>query len=194
MNNTASLRGLILSGGMSRRMGRDKAKIHFAGKTLLERAVQLLRLHIEHVHVSVRSDQQQDAERQPYPLIIDDLTGIGPAAGILAAHSAWPDAAWLVVACDMPYLGEHEIAALIAGREAGKPATAWLADVEDGPEPLCAIYEPGNLAAFATHVAAGGNPSPKAWLSNNDTHYLVAQSKRALMSVNTSADVDSLKS
>jgi len=194
VGEVAPLRGLVLAGGASRRMGRDKAAIVIAGSKLLDRAVALLIPHIPHVHVSVRPDQAQDSVRRNYPLIVDALTGIGPAAGLIAAHEKYPDAAWLVVACDMPFLSEHEIAALLAARGPGKAATAWRVAGQEDAEPLCAIYEPGTLAAFAAHLKSGGNPSPKAWLRSSDTHLLSAESSRNLLSVNSAADIDSLQS
>ena len=57
------LRGLVLAGGTSRRMGRDKAAIVIDGQTLLQRAVSLLSHHVSDVFVSVRPDQQDDPAR-----------------------------------------------------------------------------------------------------------------------------------
>jgi molybdopterin-guanine dinucleotide biosynthesis protein A len=57
------LRGLVLAGGQSRRMGRDKAKIEIAGRSQLERAADLLAEYLGHVHLSVRADQFDDSSR-----------------------------------------------------------------------------------------------------------------------------------
>ena len=51
--------------------------------------------------------------RGRFALLADVAEGIGPAAGILAAHSAYPDTAWLVVACDMPLVTPELLAVLI---------------------------------------------------------------------------------
>ena len=98
------LKGLILTGGHSRRMGRDKALINLEGSTLLERTYNLLNSFIEQVFVSIRHDQRHETKRAQYSLIIDQEGYSGPIAGILSAGDYDPHSGWLVVACDMPFL------------------------------------------------------------------------------------------
>jgi molybdopterin-guanine dinucleotide biosynthesis protein A len=58
-----------------------------------------------------------------------------------------PAAAWLVLACDMPFVDRELLSALVEGRDSAKDATAFAAS--DGlPEPLCAIYEPTAFPAL----------------------------------------------
>jgi len=175
-------------------MGRDKAAIVIDGQTLLQRAVSLLSHHVSDVFVSVRPDQQDDPARGTFSLIVDAQSDVGPAAGILAAHAAHPDAAWLVVACDMPNLSHGEISTLVTERDERRSATAFVASEQDDPEPLCAIYEPGTLASFAALVVAGGNPSPKRWLKSVDVRLVASTSRRALKSANTMGDIENLDS
>jgi molybdopterin-guanine dinucleotide biosynthesis protein A len=158
------LQGLVLAGGQSSRMGSDKASLSIAGNTLLERAVAALSEHLPAVYVSITDAQAVEPGRAQFKLIKDELHAIGPAAGILSAHLQDPEAAWLVVACDMPLLDSALIGELIAGRDPRSDATAWLPEQATTPEPLCAIYEPATLAAFLNKVQAGSNPSPRAWL------------------------------
>ena len=187
------LRGLVLAGGQSRRMGQDKAGIVVAGNTLLERTVALLATHVADVHVSVRDAQRADPLRGKFSLITDQKENIGPAAGLLAAHGKYDDAAWLVVACDMPALQNAEISALIAARSCEFDAVAWLAADESGPEPLCAIYEPGNLASFATYLKTGGDASPRAWLRKSKTKLVGVGVANRLTSINEPADLEQLQ-
>src|SRR5487761_1810759 len=85
----APLYGLVLAGGRSTRMQRDKAALEYAGRSQLERAVELITPLVERVFVSVRPDQAGDPGEAE-----------GPIAGIIAAQTRHPDAAWLVLACD----------------------------------------------------------------------------------------------
>ena len=62
--------------------------------------------------------------------------------GILRAFDADPNAAWLVVACDLPLLQTPVLKHLVAERDPSKVATAYRAHGNQLPEPLCAIYEP----------------------------------------------------
>jgi len=94
--------GLVLAGGESRRMGRDKALLLRDGQSQLEYVAALLEGAVERAFVSVRQEQQEEPERGRFSTIADRYEGIGPVAGILSAMDEYPDADWLVVACDLP--------------------------------------------------------------------------------------------
>lgn len=185
MNASAPLLGLILAGGHSRRMGDDKATLEIAGVSLLERAVATLTQCVDQVFVSISAIQVTDTARSCYTVIEDRFEGIGPAAGILSAHLHAPKAAWLVIACDMPLLDVSTIRRLIGSRVAAQDATAWASADASVPEPLCAIYEPGTLAAFLDLVSAGGDPSPRTWLAAARTHLLPEPRPEVLDGMNT---------
>jgi molybdopterin-guanine dinucleotide biosynthesis protein A len=184
-----ALWGLVLAGGHSRRLGRDKAAVLYEGSPLLERAVQLLRPVVESVYVSVREDQAHDELRRRYALVTDSLQTAGPAAGILAAHSANPRAAWLVLACDMPRVGERDLAALVRGRNPALAATAFRQPGDGRPEPLCAIYEPATLARFQDLVQSGGHASPRDLLASMPAVLLDPPDAQVLGSINTPDDL-----
>ena len=103
--------GLVLAGGESRRMGRDKAEIRIDGETQLERTAALLARHTERVSVSRR--RADDPAPEGYAVIADEPAASGPIAGIAAALRARPDADWLVAACDLPRLDDATLTALI---------------------------------------------------------------------------------
>jgi molybdopterin-guanine dinucleotide biosynthesis protein A len=185
MNTSAPLLGLVLAGGLSNRMGTDKATLEIAGVSLLERAVATLTQCVDQVFVSISALQATDTARSCYAVIEDRFEGIGPAAGILSAHLHAPKAAWLVIACDMPLLDVSSIRRLIRARVADQDATAWASADASVPEPLCAIYEPGTLAAFLDLVSVGGDPSPRAWLEAARTHLLPEPRPEVLDGTNT---------
>ena len=109
------LYGLVLAGGSSQRMGQDKAALAYGGRLQLDRAFSLLMPRVARCFVSLREDQKNDSLRAAYPGIVDRMGGIGPAAGLLAAHDLYPDVAWLVLACDLPLLDEATLDALMLG-------------------------------------------------------------------------------
>jgi molybdopterin-guanine dinucleotide biosynthesis protein A len=78
--------GLVLAGGASTRMQRDKAALLYHGKPQLQWTYDLLTEVCERVFVSVRANQAQDPLRAGLPQIIDRLEGKGPIAGIVAAQ------------------------------------------------------------------------------------------------------------
>ena len=154
MNAAAAppLYGLVLAGGRSTRMQRDKAAIEYRpGETQLDAAMKLLRPRVARAFVSVRAEQRADAARSAWEQIVDRGDVDGPIAGISAALAEHPDAAWLVLACDLPFLDARTLDTLIAARDRGGDATAFRSSHDGLPEPLCAIYEP---RARASHGGA----------------------------------------
>src|SRR5579863_6603634 len=109
----APLYGLVLAGGRSTRMLRDKAALEYGGRSQLERAAELISPLVEQVFVSVRADQTGDPLRARFRQIVDSGDLAGPIAGIVAAQLRHPDAAWLVLACDLPLLDRHTLAHLV---------------------------------------------------------------------------------
>ncbi|QDH15382.1 molybdenum cofactor guanylyltransferase [Oecophyllibacter saccharovorans] len=185
------LYGLVLSGGASTRMGRDKAQLDYGGLPQLTRAMNLIKPHVARAFVSVRPGQPQDPVRAAYPQIVDEAGAVrGPAAGLLAAHHAYPQATWLVLACDLPLLDEATLAALLkAGAETETGPEDWEAvaftSAHDGlPEPLCTLWRPGALKALEKFVAAG-KPCPRKALLNSRTCLLDLPEPTALANINT---------
>jgi molybdenum cofactor guanylyltransferase len=184
------LYGLVLAGGRSTRMQRDKALLEYAGRSQLERAVELLTPLVERVFVSVRPDQTRDPLRARFAQIVDSGEVAGPIAGIVAAQARHPDAAWLVLACDLPLLDQETLAHLLRSRRPDRQATAYRSAHDGLPEPLCAIYEPSSRDALRAHVA-GGRDCPRKFLINADTELIDQPQPGALDNVNTPKDYGS---
>ena len=113
------LYGLVLAGGKSRRMGQDKALLQREGQSQLSYIASLLEEVTDRLFVSARQDQQDDPERSRFAAIVDRYHAIGPIAGILSAMDEYPDADWLVIACDLPNIDRETLDYLIAHRGAG---------------------------------------------------------------------------
>ncbi len=184
----APLFGLVLAGGRSTRMQRDKAAIEYqAGETQLDVAVKLLAPRVERVFVSVRAEQSGERARAGYAQILDRGDVEGPIAGISAARAEQPQAAWLVLACDIPFLDAATQDKNNAAPNTASDATAFRSSHDGLPEPLCAIYEPRARAAIAAHIAGGRN-CPRKFLINAGTSLLDQPNPRALDNVNTVAE------
>jgi len=185
---SAPVYGLVLTGGQSARMGRDKASLTYHGRTQLEWAMELIKPHVEKAFVSVRPGQN-DPVRARFEQIVDTKEGLGPIAGIMAAQARYPDVAWLVLACDLPFLDEATLGYLLAQRDPTRPATAFRSKnpnpKHDGlPEPLCTIYEPASREAILAHIASGKD-CPRKFLINAGTKLLDQPNAKALDNVNT---------
>ncbi|MGH8218733.1 MAG: NTP transferase domain-containing protein [Steroidobacteraceae bacterium] len=178
------LYALVLAGGRSQRMQRDKAALAYAGRTQLERAVELIEPFVERVYVSVRPDQTDDPLRARFAQIVDAVDATGPIAGILAAQDHHPGAAWLVLACDLPLLDGQTLEHLLRSRRPERQATAYRSSHDGLPEPLCAIYEPTSRAALREYVATGRD-CPRKFLIRAETALLDQPDPAALDNVNT---------
>ncbi|MBW8685631.1 NTP transferase domain-containing protein [Chitinophaga rhizophila] len=162
----APLKGLILCGGRSTRMKQDKSQIAYHGMPQWEYLYYLVQAVIPEVYVSCR-EEQRDTLRTGIPVITDNVAGAGPSVGLLSAHAAHPEAAWLVLAVDLPLISEQSLNYLVSNRQADKDATSLISPFNQLPEPLIAIWEPSGLALLEKNFGEGRN-CPRKTLLNAD--------------------------
>jgi molybdenum cofactor guanylyltransferase len=125
---TSPTLGLVLAGGLARRMGGgDKARITIGGVTILQRVLACLTPQCERVIINANGDPQRFADTG-LPVVADSVPDFaGPLAGILAgldwAAAKAPQTAWLAsVPGDCPFLPQDLVAQLHAARlAAGTP-------------------------------------------------------------------------
>ncbi len=178
--------GLVLAGGLSSRMRTDKARLDYHGKPQLEWVLELLAPRCERAFVSLR-----ERPRKPLPAgaepIVDQPGYRGPAAGILSALRAHPEAAWLVLACDLPFVDADTLDHLLEHRDPAAAATAYRS-VHDGlPEPLCAVWEPGSQALLEAFLERG-RYCPRKFLIGAPVKLLDQPRPDALDNINTPAE------
>ena len=178
------LYGLVLAGGRSRRMGRDKGLINYHGKPQREYSADLLTHFCEQTFLSCRPDQVEALEKESqYPAIADTFAGLGPFGAILSAFRDYPDHAWLVVATDLPLLDQTALAQLVAKRNISKVATAFYSPVTGFPEPLIAVWEPRSYPILLQFLAQGYS-CPRKALINSDIELVEAANPEVLKNVN----------
>jgi molybdenum cofactor guanylyltransferase len=187
--SASALFGLVLAGGASTRMRTDKAALEYHGRPQVRWAFELLAKHCAATFVSVRPDQREDPARAGLPQIVDRQPGIGPIAGIASALLEHPKAAWLVLACDLPFLTDGTLQHLVAHREPRKIATAYRSTHDGLPEPLCAIWEPAARDPVWSYIASG-KQCPRRLLIDSDVALLDLPERQALDNVNTAAEFD----
>jgi len=137
----ADIYGLVLTGGKSTRMGIDKRGINYHGKAQQTLLAGLLNEFCENVYISINTAQKNDFDN--YPTIKDSFTGMGPMGAILSAMQQNPNVAWLVLACDYPFMDKGTLQHLIKNRMPKAVATAYKSlEAHQFPEPLVTIYEP----------------------------------------------------
>ncbi len=177
------LYGLVLAGGKSVRMKRDKSVLAYHGRPQSEHCFDMLSRYCAKVFLSNREEQSRNSGHRDLPQIHDTFLDIGPLGGILSAMASCPGAAWLVVACDLPFISAGTIEALIRQRDPFKMATAYQSTHDGLPEPLCAVYEPKGYVRLLQFLGDGCT-CPRKILIHSDVRLLQQSDRGSLDNVN----------
>ena len=180
---------LLLAGGRSTRMGKDKSCIRYGGLTQPELVTELLRSCCEKTFLSLRKGQKNVTGLKNVNLVHDYSESGGPLVGILSAMKSYPQVAWLVVACDLPLLDGLSIKNLLSRRDPTRIATAYRSSCDGKPEPLCAIYEP-HARLVLTDFFGADIRCPRKILMQTEPLLLDPVNPRALDNVNTPEDYE----
>ncbi len=141
----------VLAGGRSSRMGRDKALLVHAGRTLLERQV-MLAWTLTPREVLVVGRNQSELGGLNARGLPDAQPGRGPLGGLATAFAATTAEHVLLLAVDMPALTAAFLARVLAQRS---PGVGVVPRAAAGWEPTAAVY-PVTLATMANaRIAAG---------------------------------------
>jgi molybdopterin-guanine dinucleotide biosynthesis protein A len=166
------IHGLVLAGGKSERMKKDKALLEYHGKPQIQVAFELLTQFCPNVYLSIREDQKTIKPYSNYSHLIDrsEFSGIGPIGGIISALE-FRKTAWIVLACDLPFIKPKTIEYLLSKRNQSKLATAYKSTHDQLPEPLCAIYEPEALEPLKAFVRIS-KTCPRKFLINHNVELI----------------------
>ncbi|OQZ91172.1 molybdenum cofactor guanylyltransferase [Mycobacterium alsense] len=189
MPDTVSLAGVILAGGESRRMGRDKATLPgpTGAATLVEYVAGVVAQRCEPVFVVA-------APGQPLPplqarVLRDEARGMGPlpatGRGLRAAAEAGARFAF-VCAVDMPLLTAELIDDLV--RLAAKTDAEVVLPWDGRSHYLAAVYRT-DLAERVDALVAAGERKMSALIDASDAQQIVLPDSRALTNVNTDAQL-----
>ncbi|GMN08879.1 hypothetical protein MTsPCn9_06650 [Croceitalea sp. MTPC9] len=183
-NEKPKIYGLVLSGGKSTRMGKDKGLIKYHDVPQREYMYQLLGGICDKTFLSVRNEQEKEL-RDNFDYIVDKNEYRGPLNGILSAHAEFPDVAWLVLACDLPLLNKENIKELVSQRNLGKVATAFATNKTKLPEPLIAIWEPSGLDKAITYMETSKSSCPRKFLINSEIKLVYPKNDEVLYNANS---------
>jgi molybdopterin-guanine dinucleotide biosynthesis protein A len=164
--------GIILAGGRSTRLGRDKASEPLLGRPLLQWVLDRVQpLTAEIVIVSAEGQQLPPVEATVDLTVVEDtFPDSGPLGGIYSGLNALSVDSALAVACDMPLLQTPLLAELLRlalAHEAVVPVHGGL------PQPLCATYSKACMPAIL-HQLEAGELKLTNFLDKVATHYVTA--------------------
>lgn len=134
------LTALILAGGKSERMGKDKALIDYNGMPHVFYLANLAKPFCNKILIS-RNKNQAELSPEDYEIIFDDESSEnqGPLTGLISAIEKYPSANFLIMHCDLINLSESVIEKLITCRDKEKYATCFM--VKNFPQPSIVIIE-----------------------------------------------------
>jgi molybdenum cofactor guanylyltransferase len=189
-----SLNGLILAGGKSTRMGRDKSALQYHdGLSQTAYLKKLVEPMVDKVFISIRPEQQGAQHLTGYEFIIDEFDMNSPLNGILSAMKYDGNAGWLVIAVDMPHINASAIQTLISSRVPNKAATAFRSPIKIGADPLFAIWEGHAMEKIQQHIRQKGCIAPRKIFESLGGHLNDLNTKsRVLTNVNTQAEYEKI--
>ena len=144
-----NISAVLLAGGESRRMGRDKATVLFREKPLWRVQLELLRkLEPAEIFVSARTNPIWRPDEVQF--VADNAPSRGPMSGLAASLAKVRTKHLLALAIDMPFMTEEYLRFL--GNQI-EPGLGVVAKIEDRFEPLAAFYPDEALANFQTALS-----------------------------------------
>ena len=176
--------GLVLTGGWSAPRRPDQVPLPNGGRSQIQHCYEMLRPYCEATYLLNQSDQSRTVGHPGIPRIHDEWGDIGPIGGILSAFRYRPEAAWLVVACNLPFIDDGAIDQLIRSRSPSLAATCFLRLEDSTPEPMCAIYEPSCHERLIESVQQGAL-SPRTALMSSAIQGVIPASRWTLREVNS---------
>lgn len=180
----AQVKGLVLVGGKSTRMGKDKANLEYYGKLQKE----VVKALLESVNIEVFYSVKNALNANEIP---DAFYNLGPFGGICSAFQKDPNSAWFVLATDLPFVDEELVEILLSKRNTAKVATAIKGKNKDFVEPLITIYEPKAYPILLQYLAQGYS-CPRKMLINSDVEIIEVDDK-FIRNVNTPEEFDAAK-
>ena len=144
--------GIVLAGGQSRRLGRDKAVEPIGGQPLIRRVIQRIQQVSEEIVVVADSARAgalplEDGHRTA----LDQYPGKGSLGGIFSGLAAARGQWGVVVACDMPFLNLELLRYMESLRQG---ADAVVPVLEGRPEPTHALYSKACLPYIEKRLRA----------------------------------------
>jgi len=127
---------VLLAGGKSRRMGRDKAAIIFRGKPLWQIQLDLLR-SLKPQEILVSAQTEPTWRPLDVRFVPDNSPSRGPLSGLSASMARIRSSHLMVLAIDMPFMNEKFLRSLSHNIQ---PGCGALPMIENRAEPLAAIY------------------------------------------------------
>lgn len=184
---------IILAGGRSTRMGRDKKFLKFRGKSFLERAVEVAKRLSDEVIISLGNQEQKakvlDKGFRGVKIVVDHLQSKGPLVGLYNALKKCSKEYAVVMPCDSPLLNHKVFRSMI---ETSRGYNAVVPQAGEFIEPLLAVYRvKPMLEACEQSIKSCSWDAQGAVLKLKNIRYMKAD-MTSFLNVNTTEDLEKL--
>lgn len=191
-SHPAHITGLVLAGGMGRRMdSRDKGLVPFRGKPMVAHVIERMAPQVTSMLVNANRNAEHYAALG-FPVISDEIGGFaGPLAGLHAGMRACQTALIVTAPCDSPFLPLDLVARLHA---AMVQADAALAVARTGgfAQPVFALYQTALLPSLTAFLSDGGRKID-AWYSQHAVAAVDFAEEAQFANVNTIEELKTLQ-
>lgn len=150
MIDVDSVAGVILAGGKSTRMGRDKALLQLNGKLFIQHITEELQSLFSEVVISANTSEYDFLR---LPLVRDMYENCGPLGGIHAALGWVRKPHIMIVPCDAPFLTSSVFSTIL---EEAEPGAISVASALDQLQPLVGVYPKECLSSLEIFISSGG--------------------------------------
>lgn len=186
--------GVILAGGASRRMGRDKAMLTLDNETFIDRIAAAMIAVLSEVLFSGSDIARAGCDG--LRSVPDEIPSIGPLGGIYSAFQCTNAGALLVAACDLPFITSDLLKCLLDFSRSN--AVVYAADSREA-QPLLGVYPRCILPVLDRYLCCGGR-SVHRFLAEIESfpvrvdEHIRHYDTRSLLNVNTPEEYAMLRS
>jgi molybdopterin-guanine dinucleotide biosynthesis protein A len=189
------IRGYVLAGGKSSRMGSDKALLNMEGRTAIERQCEILETFCAQ-GVFIAGARSSELSKFSWPVIQDSVLDQGPLFGIISALQHAENGIAVILAVDLLAISTADITAVLAAssQDVDSECDVFFAQSkqdpsEHGAQPLCAAWRvESSLAVLSQQLEQGQRSVMKAWLGLKRQGVLISESH--LININLPSDFE----
>ena len=189
------IRGYVLAGGKSSRMGSDKALLEIEGQTVIERQCQLLVPFCEQ-GVLIAGARSSELSNFSWPVVHDSSIDQGPLFGIVSALEHAESGSAVILAVDLLAIGSADISAVLqaCSQDVDSDFDVFFAQSRQDPsvhgaQPLFAAWRvESSLPVLRQQLEQGQRSVMKAWLALKRQEVLISDSH--LVNINSPGDYD----
>lgn len=160
--------GIILAGGKSSRMGKDKALLEISGQSLLKRAIEFCQLFCDEILLSSNIPEHQISG---YQLVFDEIEECGPLGGIYSCLKKSKNDWNFIISVDSPFVEPDFVSFLLSQKNGYDSVVPFY---KRGKEPLIALYHKKILPIIQSQLLSG-NYKMHYILQNIHTNYVDSQ-------------------